>query len=85
MSDWIHVNDSLVKEFKFNSFEDAMQFMQNAAIEISRINHHPEWTNVYNRVQVKLTTHDAGNVVTDKDLELSKILDTVFERMVLLF
>jgi 4a-hydroxytetrahydrobiopterin dehydratase len=53
--------------------------MQEASIEISLLNHHPEWTNIYNKVQVKLTTHDAKNTITTKDNELAAILDLVFE------
>lgn len=52
-----------------------MSFMQAAGADIDRINHHPEWTNVYNRVSVRLTTHDAGNTVTALDVQLAHVLD----------
>jgi len=77
MENWTEENNALCKTFVFGTFEQAMLFMQSAAPHISRLNHHPEWQNVYNRVSVRLTTHDAGNTVTEKDRELAKILDDV--------
>lgn len=74
---WKEENDTLVKEFKFKDFAEAIAWMVKAGYAIEKLNHHPEWTNVYNTVKVKLTTHDAGNTVTDKDRELAKILDTI--------
>ena len=68
----------LCKTYEFDSFEEAMDFMQRARAVISRINHHPEWTNRYNRVEVRLTTHDQGNVVTQRDHQLATELDQVF-------
>jgi 4a-hydroxytetrahydrobiopterin dehydratase len=81
MTDWIEVNQSLEKTFTFATFEDAMRFMQTAAHFISEKDHHPTWTNTYNRVLVKLTTHDAGNSVTQKDRELAKVLDEVYSKV----
>jgi 4a-hydroxytetrahydrobiopterin dehydratase len=52
--------------------------MQKAAVEISALDHHPTWTNTYNRIHVSLSTHDAGNQVTQKDWDLAQILDTIF-------
>ena len=77
-SSWEETPNFLYKEYLFESFELAMVFMQQAAIRITEINHHPEWSNVYNRVRVKLTTHDAGNIVTEKDRELAEILDEIY-------
>ncbi len=77
MNSWTEENNSLNKTFTFKTFPEAMQWMQKAALEIDKLNHHPEWTNVYNTVKVKLHTHDAGNIVTDKDRELAGILDSV--------
>jgi 4a-hydroxytetrahydrobiopterin dehydratase len=77
-SDWEESPNFLKKEFLFESFEMAMLFMQQAAIRISEIDHHPEWINVYNRVLVKLTTHSKGNIVTEKDRKLAEILDNVY-------
>jgi len=78
MSTWKEENQVLLKTFTFASFEEAMQFMQKAAPFISETDHHPTWSNTYNRVEVKLTTHDAGNKVTEKDYNLSRILDEVY-------
>jgi 4a-hydroxytetrahydrobiopterin dehydratase len=75
MSTWKEENQVLVKTFTFASFEEAMQFMQNATPFISETDHHPTWTNTYNRIEVKLTTHDAGNKITEKDRKLAAYLD----------
>jgi len=79
MKHWIKEENCLQKTFEFKDFETAIQFMQEASIEISHLNHHPEWTNIYNKVKVKLTTHDASNTVTQKDFDLAEILDRVFD------
>ncbi len=81
MTTWKHRQNSLQKTFIFENFETAIQFMQEASIEISHLNHHPEWTNIYNKVEVKLTTHDANSTVTEKDYKLAEILDLVSVRI----
>jgi 4a-hydroxytetrahydrobiopterin dehydratase len=80
MNDWKEENQALEKTYVFDSFEDAIQFMVIAAPEISALDHHPTWTNTYNRLHVRLTTHDSGNQVTEKDWALARILDAQFER-----
>jgi len=80
MTTWKTTNQSLEKTFEFPSFEEAMQFMQNATPFISETDHHPTWSNTYNRVDVKLTTHDSGNKVTEKDRKLAAYLDELFKR-----
>lgn len=77
MDMWKEENDMLCKTFAFNTFEDAINWMQKAAPQIDKLNHHPEWTNVYNKVHVVLRTHDAGNTVTAEDYELARLLDAV--------
>jgi 4a-hydroxytetrahydrobiopterin dehydratase len=79
MSTWKEENQVLLKTFTFASFEEAMQFMQNATPFISKTDHHPTWSNTYNRVEVKLTTHDAGNKVTEKDRKLAAYLDNLYQ------
>lgn len=74
---WKLQGDALERTFTFTDFTQALAYMNDAAPEIERLNHHPEWTNVYNRVSVRLTTHDAGNRVTTADVELAKMLDWV--------
>ena len=66
--------EAIVKSFKFADFNAAFAFMTQVALSASRLDHHPEWSNVYNKVEVLLTTHDAGGV-TAKDVELAKIMD----------
>lgn len=68
---WAFKRDALAKTFVFPSFREAMGFMVRVAFEAEAMNHHPEWTNVYNRVAIRLNTHDAGGKVTAKDLELA--------------
>ena len=67
--------------FTFKIFETAIQFIQEASIEIIHLNHHHEWTNIYNKVKVKLTTHDTNHTVIEKDYELAEILDWVSVRI----
>jgi 4a-hydroxytetrahydrobiopterin dehydratase len=78
MNNWQETDNKLYKKFTFKSFAEAIDFMQRAAVEIDKLDHHPEWKNVYNRVEVWLCTHSAGNVVTDKDRELANILDQLY-------
>ncbi|MBL0146056.1 MAG: 4a-hydroxytetrahydrobiopterin dehydratase [Chitinophagaceae bacterium] len=72
---WIEVNNALYKKFEFNNFSEAFAFMTRVAIEAEKMNHHPLWTNVYNKVEIWLSTHDAGNIVTDKDRKLAERID----------
>ena len=72
---WIENNNQLYKKFEFKDFLEAFGFMTRVAIEAEKMNHHPLWTNVYNKVEIWLTTHDAGNIVTDKDRELAEKID----------
>ena len=73
---WSVKNDKLHKEFEFNDFNQAFGFMTRAAMEIEKMNHHPEWFNVYNRISVELTTHDAGGI-TNNDVNLARILNSL--------
>lgn len=76
MTGWAVKGDKITKQFQFGDFGDAFAFMTRCAIEIEKRDHHPEWFNVYNKINVELTTHDAGGV-TDKDIELAGIMDKV--------
>jgi 4a-hydroxytetrahydrobiopterin dehydratase len=78
MNNWIETENALHKTFVFADFTAAIAWMVRAGFVIEKMNHHPEWTNVYNKVSVKLTTHDAGNTVTQKDRELSEALDKLY-------
>ncbi len=75
LSGWTVVNAKLHKDFKFNNFVDAFAFMTKVAIVAEKMDHHPEWFNVYNRVTIDLTTHDAGGI-SSLDAELAKKIDT---------
>jgi 4a-hydroxytetrahydrobiopterin dehydratase len=77
MNNWTENNNELSKTFVFNSFMEAMNWMVKASVEIEKQNHHPKWTNEYNKVHVCLTTHDEGNTITHKDRELAQALDTI--------
>ncbi|MGI0083372.1 MAG: 4a-hydroxytetrahydrobiopterin dehydratase, partial [Nitrosopumilaceae archaeon] len=70
---WSVVNGKLHKDFVFESFIEAFGFMSTAALHIEKMNHHPEWFNVYNKVKVDLTTHDAGGI-TQNDINLARTL-----------
>ncbi len=69
---WVHTDHALVKVVEFPSFEDAICFVMHAASEAEALDHHPEWTNCHRRLQLRLTTHAAGGVVTRLDLELAR-------------
>lgn len=75
--EWIEKENSLQKTFVFDDFRKAIDWMAKASVEIDKLNHHPEWYNIYNKVHVVLRTHDAGNTVTEKDRELALILDSI--------
>ena len=68
---WAFEADALAKEFKFGSFREALAFMVRVGFEAEAMDHHPDWTNVYNRVAIRLNTHDAGGKVTAKDVALA--------------
>ncbi|HEX5229408.1 MAG TPA: 4a-hydroxytetrahydrobiopterin dehydratase [Bryobacteraceae bacterium] len=77
---WTVADAKLHKEYKFADFIHAFGFMATSAIAIEKMNHHPEWFNVYNRVTIDLTTHDAGGI-TAKDAELAKTLDQIAAKL----
>lgn len=66
-----------MREFIFENFVDAFAFMTRVALVAEKMNHHPDWRNVYNRVEIRLSTHEAGNVVTQKDYELANAIDNL--------
>lgn len=72
---WKEENDKLTREFKFKDFTEAFGFMTKVALEAEKMDHHPNWSNVYNKVTIELTTHSAGNKVTEKDKKLASIID----------
>lgn len=74
---WNIVNGKLSKTFEFPSFVKAFSFMTQIALEAEKMNHHPEWFNVYNRVKIDLMTHDA-NGITNRDVELLRIIENTY-------
>ena len=76
MLGWTVVEGKLHKEFQFNDFNQAFGFMTRAAMHIEKMNHHPEWFNVYNKLVVDLMTHDAGGI-TENDIKLAKTLNSL--------
>ena len=74
---WQEKDNKLYKKFVFRNFSEAFAFMTRVAIEAEKMNHHPLWTNVWNTVEVWLSTHDAGDIITDKDSVLAERIDLV--------
>jgi 4a-hydroxytetrahydrobiopterin dehydratase len=72
---WKEENKQLVRSFEFKDFVEAFAFMTKVAFLAEKHKHHPEWKNVYNRVEIRLSTHDAGDIVTDKDRRLAAAID----------
>jgi len=76
LSGWSLKGGKLHREIEFANFEDAISFMSRAALEITKLDHHPEWSNVYNHVTVDLTTHDVGGI-SNYDFKLAKTLNGI--------
>ena len=77
---WIEKKNKLYQKFEFKNFSEALAFMTRVAIEAEKLNHHPEWKNVYNTVEIWLSTHDAGDVVTAKDEKLAKKISALVKK-----
>ncbi|ASZ10609.1 4a-hydroxytetrahydrobiopterin dehydratase [Chitinophaga pendula] len=74
---WQEKDNQLYRAFEFKDFVSAFAFMTKVALLAEKMDHHPYWTNVYNKVEIFLNTHDAGNIVTDKDRQLAKAIDGI--------
>jgi 4a-hydroxytetrahydrobiopterin dehydratase len=74
---WKEENNTLYKKFEFKNFSEAFAFMTRVALEAEKMNHHPLWNNVWNKVEIWLSTHDAGDIVTEKDRKLAKFIDAL--------
>ncbi|MBP6811432.1 MAG: 4a-hydroxytetrahydrobiopterin dehydratase [Saprospiraceae bacterium] len=77
---WIEEKNRLQASFQFKDFPQAFAFMTEVAFAAEKLGHHPNWSNVWNKVDIQLTTHDAGNIVTDKDRGLAAAIDAIFVR-----
>jgi 4a-hydroxytetrahydrobiopterin dehydratase len=73
--EWKTENDRLTRSFTFKDFSQAFAFMTRVALIAEKMNHHPTWTNTWNKVNIELSTHDAGDIVTDKDRKLAEAID----------
>jgi 4a-hydroxytetrahydrobiopterin dehydratase len=72
--------NKLVATFQFPNFIEAFGFMTKVAMVAEKMDHHPTWSNVYNTVTIELTTHDAGNTVTEKDHRLAKAIESIYKK-----
>lgn len=77
-TEWTELDNQLVKEFTFKDFTQAWGFMTKVAFVAEKMNHHPEWTNVWNKVTIRLSTHDQGNIITEKDRNLAQAIENLF-------
>jgi 4a-hydroxytetrahydrobiopterin dehydratase len=80
MENWKEIDNSLKASFTFKDFMEAFAFMTEVALHAEKQDHHPLWTNVYNRVEFSLNTHDAGNIVTAKDKKLAQTINQIYQR-----
>ena len=74
---WVEKNNTLYRKIEFKNFSEAIAFMVRAGLEAEKMNHHPLWTNVYNKVEIWLSTHDAGDIVTEKDIQLAEKINAL--------
>jgi len=74
---WQEIDNKLYRKFEFKNFVEAFAFMTQVALTAEKMNHHPLWTNVWNTVEIWLSTHDAGDIVTDKDRKLAEKIDQI--------
>ena len=80
LTGWSHEDDKLKREYEFGDFREAMTFINRIAFEAEDQVHHPEIFNVYNTVNIGLTSHDAGNKVTNKDVKLAKTIESIYNK-----
>ena len=76
---WEENTNQLRRSFTFKDFVEAFGFMSQVALYSERMNHHPTWTNTYNKLEIILSTHDQGNVVTEKDRQLARFIDALYQ------
>ncbi len=77
---WTVKENTLYKKFEFKNFSEAFAFMTRVGLEAEKLNHHPLWTNVYNKVEIWLNTHDAGDIITDLDHQLAAAIDGLIDK-----
>ncbi len=74
---WTEQKNTLYRKIEFKSFSEALAFMVRVGLEAEKMNHHPLWTNVYNKVEIWLSTHDAGDIITEKDIQLAEKINAI--------
>jgi 4a-hydroxytetrahydrobiopterin dehydratase len=77
---WKNESGRLSKEFIFQDFSEAFSFMTRVSFIAEKMDHHPDWSNCWNRVNIHLSTHDAGDIVTDKDIEMARKIDSLIQK-----
>ena len=75
---WEEVDNKLEKSFQFKDFSEALDFINKLAIICESENHHPEINWIYNKITIKLSTHDAGDIITEKDIKLANLIDEIY-------
>jgi len=80
LPNWVYTADKIRREYRFKSFVEAMGFIAEMAFACEKANHHPELFNVYNRVLIEITTHDEGNKITQKDIELAQEIEKIAKK-----
>lgn len=75
---WTEKNNKLSRTFTFKDFSEAFSFMTRVALIAEKMNHHPNWSNMYNSVKINLSTHDAGDIITEKDRKLATAIDKLY-------
>lgn len=76
---WQEEQNKLYRKFEFKNFSEAFGFMTRVALAAEKMDHHPEWKNIYNTVEIWLSTHDAGDIVTEKDRKLAQKIDSLLK------
>jgi len=76
---WKEINNQLYQKFEFKNFNSAFGFMSRVALAAEKNDHHPKWINVWNIVEIWLSTHDAGNIITDKDRKLASLIEEIYQ------
>jgi 4a-hydroxytetrahydrobiopterin dehydratase len=74
---WQEQNNTLYRKLVFKDFSEAFAFMTRVALVAEKMNHHPNWSNVWNTVEIRLNTHDAGDIITEKDHQLARAIDAL--------
>ena len=79
LKDWTFEDNTIKRDFKFKTFVEAFSFMTSIALEVEKVDHHPDWSNSYNKVSIALSTHSAKGI-TNKDIKLAGMIDNTFKK-----